>query len=381
MKPILDKRPAFITLVATMILLLGLSQVRAQSPPLGPATFRSDNNQLSVGILTSVVRGKVQEIVDNTNVMIKQQTSLAKAEFKDLKVYAPFRAATEYKDRPNQYYIDVPMNIEINIDITAASDRQIYYPLDLKISCDGWQTGKGNIVVVAQPGPPSIEGGSIIEDILHVSNYIDSKIRQNISQPGAVSIPLPGQCSTLGVVAKTGNDLPNSYIAFDPPSRRIIVSSAIEPVIQVKLLRLKRLMARGNGEVLYYPTENITLSTYADFMYRQTNLTMKEGDDVALDGTPMTINPPLFDKFVLIANITQQPYGQPIDSSYDMTLASSNYSPGTHTVQITKTYTIPPNQFNRKPTFVQVPAYELTYSLSYTNPRGVGVSPVVGARP
>jgi hypothetical protein len=108
---------------------------------------------------------------------------------------------------------------------------------------------------------------------------------------------------------------------------------------------------------------------------------MKEGDDVALNTAPIVLKPPLYDKFVLIANITQQPAGQPVDSSFDVTLASANYSPGTHTVQIAKTYVMPPDRTHSKPIFVQVPAYELTYSLNYTNPRRQISSSVVGARP
>ncbi|HYW70115.1 MAG TPA: hypothetical protein VE961_03715 [Pyrinomonadaceae bacterium] len=375
------KRAQF--LIPGLLLAFGLSlqTTAAQSPPLGPATFRSEDHQIPVGLLTNIVRSKVQEVVDNANVMIKSQTSLADAKLKNVKVYPPFRAATDYKDRPNQYYIDVPMNIEVDIDITAAADRQIYFPLDLKISCDGWQTEKGTILIVAQPGPPSIEGGSIIEDILHVRDYIDSKIRQNVSQPGAISILLPSPCETLGVVPRTGNDVTFSYVAFDPPSRRTVISGAFAPTIEVKLLRLKRLEARGNGGIIYNPTENILLSAFADFSYRQANLTMKEDDDVALNIAPIILKPPLYDKFVLIANITQQPSGQPEDSSYDTTSASANYSPGTHTVRITKTYVIPPSQLHTKPTFVQVPAYELTYSLEYSSATKPVGSTIVGARP
>jgi len=368
-------------LILLSLMMLTWQTALAQSPPLGPATFRSEDHQFAVGLLANIVRAKVQDIVDKANVMIKSQTSLAHAQLKNVKVYPPFRAATDFKDRPNQYYIDVPMNVEVDVDITAAADRQIYFPLDLKISCDGWQTGDGTILIVAQPGPPSIEGGNIIEDILHVRDYIDSKIRQNLLLPGAISILLPSPCETLGVVPRTGNDVPFSYVAFDPPSRPTVISTAFAPTIQVKFLRLKRLVARGNGGIIYNPTENILLSAFADFSYRQANLTMKEGDDVALNIAPVILKPPLFDKFVLIANITQQPSGQPEDSSYDVTPASANYSPGTHTVVITKTYVIPPSQVHSKPTFMTVPAYELTYSLDYASAtRPVG-STIVGARP
>jgi hypothetical protein len=106
---------------------------------------------------------------------------------------------------------------------------------------------------------------------------------------------------------------------------------------------------------------------------------MHEGDDVALNLAPIILKPPLFDKFIMIANIEQEPNGQPKDSAFEVSPSSANYSPGIHTLQITKTYVIQPNQVHSKPTFVQVPAYELTYSLNYTNPRGAVITTRTGA--
>src|SRR4051812_4468655 len=200
------RRALFLAAGFLLATTLGWQTVRAQSPPLGPPTFRSDEKQLSVGVLALIVKGKVQEIVSNANVMIKQQTSLASAQFKELKVFQPSRRATDYTDRQNEYYVDVPMMIGINIAISYTSDRQIYYPLDLNVSCDGWQTGQGGLRIVAKIGPPSIEGGNIIEDILHVRDYIDGLIRNNIARPGAIVIPLPSQCSTLGEKVVDSND-------------------------------------------------------------------------------------------------------------------------------------------------------------------------------
>lgn len=376
------KKRALITLTALFTLTSVYGMAFGQSPPLGPPTFRTEDHQIPVGVLSNIVRAKAQDAVDSANTMIKTQTSLAQVLLKNVKVYPPFRAASENKDRPNQYYIDLPMNIEIDVDITATSDRQIYFPLDLKISCDGWQTGKGSIQILAQVGPPSIEGGNIVEEILHVKDFIDGKIRQNLVQPGNINILLPLPCETLGVVPRTGNDVLFGYIVYDSPSSRpITISGALAPTLEVKLLRLKRLAARGNGGIIYNPTESITLSTFADFAFRQANLTMNEGDDVALNVAPIVLKPPLYDKFVLIANITQQPSGQPVDSNFDFTLASANYSPGTHTVQVMKTYVVPPSSVHSKPIFMQVPGYELTYSVDYVNPRGSVGTQTVGKRP
>src|SRR6266851_6169986 len=94
------KKASFFAIGLLLASVLSLRTALAQSPPLGPPTFRSDDHQLPVGLLSNIVRAKVKEIVDNANVMIKRQTSLASAHLKNVTVYPPFRAATDYKDRP-----------------------------------------------------------------------------------------------------------------------------------------------------------------------------------------------------------------------------------------------------------------------------------------
>ena len=59
------KKASLLTIGLLLASVLGLGTALAQSPPLGPPTFRSDDHQLPVGFLTNIVRAKVQDIVDN----------------------------------------------------------------------------------------------------------------------------------------------------------------------------------------------------------------------------------------------------------------------------------------------------------------------------
>ena len=74
------------------------------------------------------------------------------------------------------------------------------------------------------------------------------------------------------------------------------------------------------------------------------------------------------DLLVIIANILQQPTFQPEDSAFAASSRMANYSPGTHTLQITKLYVEPPGPGHTKPLQMRVPAYELTYTVRYSNP-------------
>jgi len=69
-------------------------------------------------------------------------------------------------------------------------------------------------------------------------------------------------------------------------------------------------------------------------------------------------------------NATTSSYGQ--DSAFDVWFRSASFSPGVHTLQITKRYTVPPCPQNLKPLQINVPAYELTYNVRYSRPSAVG---------
>jgi hypothetical protein len=63
------------------------------------------------------------------------------------------------------------------------------------------------------------------------------------------------------------------------------------------------------------------------------------------------------------ASILNRPRG----SAFNAWPRSMNFSPGTHTLQITKVYVEPRGPGRPKPMFVRVPAYELTYNVRYTD--------------
>jgi hypothetical protein len=374
------KKTAFLAFAFLLIGTWGCRTAFGQPPPLGPPTYKSDKNDLAVSVITNFVRTTVQNAVDNANAQIHQQHKSISVQVKSITTNVPYRTPTQFTDRPNQWYVDVLIGITLNVSIPVTSDRTISISLDVNAFCDGWQTGKGNLKIVAIPGVPYVEGGNIIEDILNIKDSINNEVRSHLSAISTITTSLSAQCVSIGALVPPDHNAANSAIVFDaPPTGRIIgtgVESALNPHLVVTFLRLKRLTARGNGAVLYYPTENILLSTYTNFDYRQANLTMKEGDDVALTLSPITLKPPLLlDSLVVIANIAQEPNLQPEDSAWDTSLASASYSPGVHTIQISKHYTMPPGPGHTKPIQGTVAAYELTYNVSYSKPTNRAIGP------
>ena len=336
-------------------------------PPLGPPTYRSENVQLGVGLLSGFVKTKVAEIVTDANKKISQQTKRVTVEALPLKVFSPRRVATLHTNRPNQYYVKLPMGISVKVKIPLTTDRLIYIPFDLNLSCEGWQTGNGTVQIVGQTGPPSIEGGNIIEEVLMVRDLINNLIRSKLTLPGAIRFSLPNSsCVTIGASRSQFVGDPFAFIAYDAAPRfRPILDRVTQPVT-VTFKKLKRLRARNNGAILYQASENILLETYANFVLSQSApLTMREDDEVALTLPPAVVKAP-GDLLVIIANISQQPTSTPEDSAFVASTRSANFSPGVHTMQITKIVIEPAGPGHTQPIQRRVPAYELTYEVRYT---------------
>jgi len=355
----------------SLIFVLAVSCLaHAQPPPIGPASYKSDKQQIAVGVFTGMVKTTVQKIVDSTNETLKNKGTAVRVQALPLKFWSPSRMATQLTNRPNQFYVWLPMIIGINVSIPYASDRQIYIPLDLNVSCDGWQTGNGLIRIDAKAGPAAIEGGNIIEDVLQIRDYITNLVKSNFSSPPPVTLTLSSRCGTIGAFSSQPSD-PFAFIAYDPPSPRSIIRGAqAAPRLEVTFLKLKRLRARAlNGSILYSATENIVLETYVNYTLRQSSiLTLREGDEVAPNMAPTVLNAPLMDSLVVIVNINQQQVGQTQDTAFTASLRSENYSPGVHTLQIDKHYAVPAGPGHTKPSQLRVAAYELTYGVNYANP-------------
>jgi hypothetical protein len=264
------------------------------------------------------------------------------------------------------------MSFTVNISIPHTSDRQLIYPLDLNVTCDRWFTGNGVVTYTAVTGPPDIQGGNVLENLVQVRNLIDNRVKSSLSAIGTQVQTFNNPCVTIGA-SPSNIETQNSFIAWDAPVRRPVdVAGRVGSHLEITFLKLKRLAASGNGQLLYSPVENVQLDAYANFGERQSHsLTFREGDEVSLNLTPVIINAPLPNILVVIASINQ-PGGSADDTSFWSAPSSANFSPGEHTLQIPKHYVIPGGgPGHLKPTIVATPGYELTYKVVSYNPQTI----------
>lgn len=343
----------------------------AQPTAIGPGKNNGQAGELSIFTIKVLVEAKTRDIVNETNRQLEADGESARVSLKEIRPFKPLRTDTRFFERPNSTIVRTPVFVKLNVNFPALGTlRTIHIPIDVEVSCDGWQTGNGNIKIRAVPGPPSIEGGSIFEDIIQVRNFIDAKVRNNFptlfpsTAPPILANP---SCVNIGVTDFGTPTVNDDAIHFDRPMSRPIVTR-FQPRVEVKFDRLKRLNARDlSGNILYKDVEQIALNAFANYEQRQKILTMREGEVVDLNLPAVMLNAGLYDKLVIIGNV-EQPPNNPKDSSFLTSNRAIKYGPGTHVLKIPKFYTRPPDRFNPRPTFVRVDAYELMYTVRYIEP-------------
>lgn len=362
------------TLITLAIILLSLSfgdrQLKAQSPAIGPSGNVGQNGgELSYFLLRSVVQAKSMDIVNNVNSRLKAQDKPIKVEFTQIKGWAPRMMDTTFFDRPNSHIARTSFIVQLKIKIPVASDRSLFIPIDVDTSCDGWQTGQGKIKVVSNPGPISVEGGSILEDIIPVRNYIDSQIHANLPtmmQTTAPQFLADPRCVSLAVNSLETPRPDDDIVQFGRPAARNVRVFGSETV-EVTFDKIKRLAARDRaGRPLYSENEQLKLDLFANYDQRQKTLTMREGDEVQLDLPSVSLNAALYDKLVIQGSLELPPYNDQ-DSAFKVSLKQANFQPGTYTIKIPKHYIVQAGFGSNKPMTTAVDAYELTYTVKYRN--------------
>lgn len=349
----------------TAALLLTASPTLAAPPPLGPAATlqKSNTPSFSIEVLRRFVEGFAQQVVINTNTSLAAAGKSARVSRGPVVAWSPHRIATTFVDQPNQYIVRAPFNIRIDVDIPWVANRVIYIPLDIEVSCEGWSRSTGQLRFVAVPGPASIEGGSIFEDIIGVRDVITSRVRSGFTPPSSSELPFSGECSTIGV----SNEPSFEAIIWSPrPSIRHLFS---KQRIEVTPLTLSRIPAQTiDGQPIGNTVETISLLTYANFHACETlpfNLRVNEQialnlPSILLDGEPTS-------SLVVIGNV-RDALLRTISTSFDVSTQSIDYSPGMHTLQLSTETWQNPRPPLRKPLKVNIPTYVLTYYVSYTPP-------------
>lgn len=359
------------TIIFTLLLASFTFAQPTPPPPLGPPLSAQQSPSFNVDAMVRIAEGAVQKVLDDTNTNFMQNKKDTRVSELPAKVSQLWRRQTQYIDRPNEWFYQLVFIAGIQVHIPNWFDRQVYLPININVSCEDWfLKGGGKLHIASQAQPASFEGGSWEEDAPGLSiirDIVNNLVKNGFGGAGPTDT-VWGTCTTLGAhMVPPPNDKYSAVVWDDPtsPGHVVLNPASLDWMgsLTVTFKTLKRLTLHINNAPLYAPTETIVLQTYANHTLSETQpLTMSENDSVALKLEPVNLGAPLPDPLVVLVNIIQQSEN-PEDSDFDKWPKSVNFSPGTHTLKISKRFTHPADAAHLKPFLAYLPGYELTYTV------------------
>jgi hypothetical protein len=258
--------------------------------------------------------------------------------------------------------------------------RKIEQTIDFSFRCKNWFTPPGSMLVETRLERPYLDNNSFAEDALNfflanfLSNMVDNQLQSTLPPSVNTTMNLPNSnCSCLGVDPGVRPDYTDASVLYSyKPVFRAPIESAANRNAVITLKNLKRLVARGDGGVLYQDAENIGLEFYADHTLRYASFNnIRENDVVPINLQPISIPRPSTNNIiVLIANIIQQT-GSQENTRFAVFGKNENWGNGDQKIIIQKSYWTQPQRLPgggmTKPIQNWVDAYELTVNLSIPN--------------
>lgn len=318
----------------------------AQPPAQGPPAARPDAHSILASFYTSAMDTVISKTVAQVN---QKLSSLLKTAGASLTysgdAYSPYMLATQYKDRPNEFYVNIPYNLAYRFSLLGAS-LTITQSTNIQVFCDGWQTGAGALKVQAalQPAYFDPDQFSIFAEALQIPSAIQGAVQSALEGVpwGTFPMPVGGQaCGTLGDTTQAQGLGDN--VLFDPPHHRVVTLPS--PQISVRVLKVTRLELHDrSGAPIYEPVETPQLSLWAFYSHLVLELPpMVEGQSYVPEANPAIQTPVPGDngELVLIAS-TIYPQQSEEDSTFAVYGKSSHFGNGTQVLTTPKTWSEPP---------------------------------------
>lgn len=358
----------------------------AQPPAQGPPPPGDPYQSIGVGIITSLLKGAIQQTVDSTNARIERQSEStgvkARLSF-TYKIFKPGMSVTTFQDRPNQNIVRIAYSVDFDVTNIRYHgipyfSRKINQSIEVNVACKNWFTDNGVINIATKVDKPFLDNASFAEQALNffigntLLNLVDSKMRQTLPDAFKTSTNWPNStCNCLSVDSGSAPHYEFGEVkfalkkGFKPP-----IGTAFDQAT-VTLKSIKRLAARDNtGNALYTPMEDIQILFYANQTLRVANLTqMKEGEE-----RPLNVQSIIFPRpapnglIVLIGNVEQQNSNNITDSRFAAFNKTVNYGHGVQKLIVQKSYWLKPQRLPNgqmtKPLEVKVNAYEFTVQIN-----------------
>lgn len=199
----------FVALFAVMFSANVYSSTMSPPPPQGPPQPSTNTNGgLAVVFLRDLIQRSGDEAIlkhnEENDHKLSWHSGSKPLECGDC-MSSPFMTTSKSLYQPNYRVARVRTNLKFDLDIdNSPFSRQIITPIEVTVSCNEWQSGKGRIKLLVRTDTPYIAGGSTLESIIDfflpwgLSSHIDNEIRKRL--PGGSSSMFQEQkCISLGV--------------------------------------------------------------------------------------------------------------------------------------------------------------------------------------
>lgn len=361
--------------------------VAGPRPPLG-----HEFKTLPMSIVLDLLEFELHSATGSINMMLanqKDSTGLEAQLKYSYRAGQPFMAATTYQDRPNHYYIKVPLIITYNVqDIkwyhNPYPSRKIHQFVDLIITCNNWFTNDGALHYSFEMQKPYADDRPSPVQALNfyiannLTTLLDGKIRTTFPEAFRQSHAPLAACNCLDV--KPGTDQANHYkdseIRYNMPK----ALPADHENIEISLLSFKRLYAHTypDFKVLYQEEEDIELEFYVNQVRQVITINkMREEQEYQLNiGKiifPKTQNEELL---VHVANLKFKQLPEYKKTTEVLAFNKlNNFGHGLHKIVFYKSYNLKlaplPSGEMPHPYEVKLPAYELTLRINVKKPEAM----------
>ncbi|HJT86593.1 MAG TPA: hypothetical protein VJ732_02030 [Bryobacteraceae bacterium] len=383
--------------IAAVVLSAGTPAL-AQPPAQGPAQPSPNALTLEGSGITAILQNNINQGVAAANASLAANKNYHATISWSSDTWFPYMLQTQYKDRPNEFYVNKPFILTFDVSNISAKvagvwvsypfDRTISQSINVQIFCEGWQNGKGVLTYKAVFDPPYLDPDhSVLEDFLgldFVPNYVDSKIQGALgSFPAGTQNTSTGQaCYSLGVPTPAAD----AYEVDLQPTHRVVVATLPFSEMTVRILQVTRLTLHNRYGVVYEQVETPHLDFWAGWSRLHLDLPpMVEGQAYVptTNAVLQTPVPPDSGQLVLIADMTYDGVSQE-DSTFAVFGKSGNFGNGTQSIPTPKTWSEPPVN-GGKPIFVTGNGYQLVVQivspLNLTRAPLAPVAPVSPVKP
>lgn len=358
-----------------MAISLAFGALPQEPPPQGPPQATEDaSGEFLITWFRSILETEGSVFIEEYNASSDHELSWAPGakptECGYSCVHPPHISSTDFLDQPNQHMAMVRARLKFDLDVADwPISRRIESEVILRVFCNGWRDGSGDIDIEVSVSPPFVSGGSgLLEDILDVvlmpvdlTSRINHAIQSRLSSPGSEFVVQNfSTCRSLSVIQNSDTgQFWSDRVVWDLPKPKPMTPEFISDYVVVKFENIKR-----KKVILPWATDDVSFFLYINgkgLQIPQTGILAIASEDVRqLQDVSIKLPSKNLETLQIIVIDSHGGTGW---VQFDK---STKFGKGTHILRTSREGVIPPGEPGNpgtKPRIYQNREFELSYSI------------------